>query len=131
MILPALIGAGLAAAMIWAFWRAGMLAERSGMAILLAAIALFYPVFAAAEGDWSGFILHVAIFAVFGALALYGFGAGMYLIAGGILLHGLLDAGLIAFGAPGPVWWPAFCAGVDIVMGVILIRLVQLRKIPA
>lgn len=130
IFLPALIGAGLAAGTIWVFLRAGILAERSGMAVMLAAIAMFYPVFAASAGDWTSFAVHVVIFGGFAALALYGFATGMYLIAGGLLAHGLFDLGLMILGAPGPLWWPAFCAGFDVVLGGGLIRLIQLRKVP-
>ena len=130
ILLPALIGAGAAGLMMLAFHRAGLLAERSGMTVLLAAVALFYPVFAAAEGDWTGFTLHFVIFLGFSAVALRGFRKGMFLLAGGLIAHGLFDAGLLLIGGPGPIWWPAFCAGVDIVAGFTLIRLIQTQKVP-
>ena len=57
ILIAALVGVVSGAGLIWLMHREGMLAERSGAAILLAAIALFYPVFAAAEGDWLAFAL--------------------------------------------------------------------------
>lgn len=130
IVVAALIGVVGGAGLIWIMYRAGMLAERSGAAILLAAIALFYPVFAAAEGDWLSFALHFAIFAGFAFLALRAFHKGMLLLAGGLIAHGIFDifAGSIAH--PGPEWWPAFCAGVDIAAGVAVIRLIQTGKVP-
>jgi ABC-type Na+ efflux pump permease subunit len=131
IILPALIGAGVGFILMLGFWRAGFLAERSGLAVLLSAIAIFYPVFAAIEQDWSGLALHTLIFLGFTALALMGFRRGLYLIAGGLIAHAIFDAGLITLGSPGPLWWPAFCAGVDLIAGIILIRLIQTQKVPA
>lgn len=127
--LPALIGAVCGIVTVWLMYREGMLAERSGAAMLLVAVALFYPVFAAAEGDWLEFALHIVIFGAFVALALRGYRQGLFLLAGGLIAHGFFDiiAGSIA--APGPAWWPAFCAGVDIAAGAIMLRLIQTGKI--
>jgi uncharacterized membrane protein HdeD (DUF308 family) len=100
------------------------------LAVLLAAIASFYPVFAVQSGDQADIILHLVVFAAFALLAVAGFRRGAYLIAGGLIAHGVFDIGLMVLGAPGPVWWPAFCAAVDIVAGTVLIRLQQTRKVP-
>lgn len=129
-MIAALIGAIAGGGAMVAFWRTGMLAERSGLAVLLAAIAAFYPVFAAQNGDFAETALHIAIFAAFGALALTGFRRGAYIIAGGLIGHGVFDAGIYFLGAPGPTWWPAFCGAFDIAAGGVLIRLLQSRKVP-
>ena len=129
-MIAALIGAVTGAVMMFSLWHSGMLRERSGLAVLLAAIALFYPVFAAQSGDIASAVLHGAIFLGFCALATAGFRRGASIIAGGLIAHGLFDIGLIWLGAPGPDWWPAFCAGVDIIAGGILVRLLQTGKIP-
>lgn len=131
MILAALIGCLVGAGVIAALFRSGMLAERSGAAVLLAAIALFYPVFAAAEGDPVAALLHLAIFGAFAWLAVRGFHRGLHLIAGGLLAHGLFDMGFLVLDGPGPEWWPPFCAAVDVVAGAALIRLLQTGRIPA
>mgnify|MGYP005989821781 CR=1 FL=1 len=129
-MIAALIGAAAGAGTMFALWRSGMLHERSGIAVLLAAIAFFYPVFAAQNGDAVGATVHFAIFAGFCAVAVAGFQRGAYIIAGGLIAHGVFDAGLIWLGAPGPQWWPAFCAGIDIVAGVILMRLIKTGNVP-
>lgn len=129
ILFAALIGIGAGAGMIWLMHREGMLAERSGAAILLAAIASFYPVFAAAEGDWPAFALHFLIFAGFAALAVRAYRHGLFLLAGGLIAHGLFDIMLGLIAAPGPTWWPAFCAGVDIAAGVLMLQLIQAGKV--
>ncbi len=129
MILAALVGAAVGAGLMLALFHARMLTERSGSAVLLASIAVFYPVFAATEGDMAGLILHLVIFAAFTWLALRGFRHGMHLIAGGLIAHGLFDLGVMVIDGPGPDWWPPFCAGVDIVAGAALIRLLQTGKV--
>jgi uncharacterized membrane protein HdeD (DUF308 family) len=82
------------------------------------------------SGDQADIILHLVIFTAFILLAVAGFRRGAYLIAGGLIAHGVFDIGLMVLGAPGPVWWPAFCAAVDIAAGTVLIRLQQTRKVP-
>ena len=129
ILLAAVIGAVAGSAAIMAMYRVGMLAERSGAAVLLIAVAVFYPVFAAAEGDLLALALHLAIFAGFTFLALRAYHRGLFLLAGGLIAHGLFDimTGLIA--APGPGWWPAFCASFDIVAGVVMLQLIQTGKV--
>ena len=103
--------------------RAGMLAERSGLAVLLAAIAAFWPVFAIADGHDA--ILHLAGFAGFLALALAGFVRGALWLVAGLALHGLWDAGLALGRPPGPAFWPAFCAALDLAAAAALALLWQ------
>lgn len=130
-MIPALVGALLALGAMLALFRAGVLAERSGMAVMLAAVALFFPVFAAQEGNLGEVIVHGAVFLVFCAFAMAGFRGGTRIIAAGLIAHGIFDLGMLAIGAPGPAWWPIFCAAFDVVAGGILLRLLYTRKIPA
>ncbi|SEW39569.1 hypothetical protein SAMN04488515_2611 [Cognatiyoonia koreensis] len=129
IILAALIGVCCGLGLIWVMYREGMFAERSGAAILLAAIASFYPVFAAAEGDVGEIAVHILIFAGFVALSFRAYRRGLLLLAGGLIAHGLFDVMIGLIGAPGPDWWPAFCAGVDIAAGVLLLQLIQTGKV--
>lgn len=129
IITAALIGAGLGALAMLMLFHAGMLAERSGAAVMLCAVALFYPIFAVQSGDIGSAALHAIIFILFATLAKFGFQKGMYLIAGGLIGHGILDLGLHVIGAPGPIWWPVMCAAFDIVAGAALIRLIQTGKV--
>ena len=131
MILTAvLIGAVCGIVTAFVLFRSGMLRERSGAAMLLAAIAAFYPVFAMIEADPLAIVLHLAIFVGFTALALRGFRDGHYLIAGGLIAHGIFDVGLMLSQITGPAWWPPFCASFDIISGASILRLIQTGKAP-
>jgi len=58
----------------------------------------------------------------FGAAAVIGFRTSLWIIVAGLFGHGLFDAvhgHLIA--NPGvPAWWPAFCAGYDVLAAACL-----------
>lgn len=127
--LAALIGAACGIALVFAMQQNGMLSERSGAAILLAAIAIFYPVFAVAAADPLAIVLHVTVFAGFAALSVRAFHIGLHVIAGGLIAHGIFDIIIGIVHVTGPAWWPAFCAGVDIAAGVAILRLIQNGKI--
>ena len=122
------IGAVCGIATVFVMFRSGILAERSGAAMLLAAIAVFYPVFAAIDADPLAIALHLAIFAGFAALALRGFRDGLYLIAGGLIAHGIFDICLMFTQITGPTWWPPFCASFDLIAGASILRLIQTGK---
>ena len=131
MILTAvLIGAvcGIVTALV--LFRSGMLRERSGAVILLAAVAAFYPVFAVIEADPFAIVLHLAIFLGFTALALRGLRDGLYLIAGGLIAHGIFEVGLMFTQITGPAWWPRFCASFNIFADASILRLIQTGKAP-
>jgi len=129
ILLPALLGFSAGVLIIWGMLRAGMLQDRSGLAVLLAAIALYYPVFAVIEGDPLAVGFHALVFLGFAFVALRGFRTATYLLGGGLIAHGVFDLALIFLPAPGPAWWPVFCAAVDIAAGLLLIRLIQTRKV--
>lgn len=122
------IGAVCGIATVFVMFRSGILAERSGAAMLLAAIAVFYPVFAVIDADPLAIALHLAIFAGFAALALRGFRDGLYLIAGGLIAHGIFDICLMFTQITGPAWWPPFCASFDLIAGASILRLIQTGK---
>lgn len=132
MILPLVVGCGVGAACVAVMYRLGMLEERSGTAVLVAAIAVFYPVFAiASAAGWPVIVFHLFICAAFLGAAAWGFQTGTLALAGLLVLHGVFDAIAAVVHAPGPEWWPAFCAGVDIVAGLALFWLVRRKGIPA
>ena len=129
IVFAALMGAALGVLLVFAMNKNGMLAERSGAAILLAAIATFYPVFAVMAADPLAIALHFAVFAGFAALSVRGFHFGLHVIAAGLIAHGVFDIIIGLVHVTGPTWWPAFCAGVDIVAGTLILRLIQTGKI--
>lgn len=129
---PGVVGALLGFGTVWAMWMSQMLAERSGAAILLCAIAFFYPVFAVMDGV-SGLMVgvHIAIFLGFSFLATVGFHRGLGVLALGIVAHGVFDLVTFFTGHPAPVWWPAFCGGLDIAAGLSILWLLRTQRITA
>ncbi len=120
-MIAALCGAGLGALAAYLLWASGMQRERASGAVVLVAIAAFYPAFAFELGDWTDRALHVAAFAGFTALALWGYARSAKAIALGIIGHGAFDLAAPAVSAPVPGWWPAFCAALDLVLGAALL----------
>ena len=102
--------------------------ERGTAPVILVAIAVFYPVFAAEHGEVEGTLAHGAIALAFLALAILSVRIGPWLAAFGVVLHGLLDVVFHATSSPGPVWWPSFCGALDLVLGGLLI--LHLRRTP-
>lgn len=118
MILPALVGIALGISIVLIMIVAGLFRENGATAMLVAAVAAFYPVFAVqAEASLLVIALHIAVFAAFVASAIWGFHKGLRPLAILLMAHGGFDAVTLYAGHPGPVWWPAFCAGLDIAAG--------------
>ena len=100
----------------------GMDRDRATAPIILAAIVLFYPVFAVEHGGPAEIALHAAIALAFLGVAILGHARGMVLVAVAMIGHGLFDAvaHLLADG-PAPRWWGPFCLAVDAVLGTWLL----------
>lgn len=132
MITAAVIGAASGVVMIVTMYKAGMLAERSSIAVLLCAIAVFYPVFAVQAGAPVPLIaFHALVFFLFSALALRGFRSGMGLLAGALAAHGLFDLTAHVAGHPGPEWWPVFCGSLDLAAAIAIVLLLRQGRIAA
>ena len=116
-MIPFVIG-GLAGISVLLLMRyAGMSRSRDGYAVVLVAIALFWPVFAAEAADWYAFAGQSAGLLLFTFIALKARVTGLFWLGAAIAGHGALDLGLAWADAPGPAWWPALCGGLDLVVG--------------
>lgn len=129
IVMAALSGAICGMVIIYTMHSNGMLAQNGAAAMLLAAIASFYPVFAVASGDPLAILLHVAVFVTFAVLSVRAYHRGLHLIAGGLIAHGFFDISVGVIHVTGPLWWPAFCATRDIISGVLILRLMQTGKL--
>lgn len=118
MLVPLSVGLILGGVITLTLQFSGMARERSSVAVTLVAIAAFYPVFAAANGELNSLIFHTAVMALFIACAWFGFRHSATFIAFGLVAHGLFDVSMLFFTSPAPIWWPTFCAAVDIVLGL-------------
>lgn len=121
IVLPALIGGVLAALTAVGLLKLGLLHRAGIIGLIVIAVAGFWPVFAVAAQDDAALVLHLSIFAAFGATALVSHRIGLAGLAMVLIAHGVLDGILHTTGHPGPVWWPAFCAGYDVVLGAALL----------
>ena len=106
---------------------------RSFYPTVLIVVASYYVLFAAMGGSTRALEVESAVGAGFLALALLGFRSNMWLVAAGIAGHGLFDiVHHLLIANPGvPVWWPGFCATVDLILGGWLaVRLWKAREQP-
>lgn len=86
---PFLIGGLSGAILILSLYRLGALKERSGIAVLLGAIAFFWPVFAVqANAPMLTIVVHALVFVAFAIIAAYGFRQSAAVLAVGIIAHG-------------------------------------------
>ena len=117
-----LIGLGLAVA-VGIFARiVGLDRDRAFYSTVLIVVGSYYVLFAAMAGDMAGIRLEILFFLAFAAAAVVGFRTSMWVVAGGLALHGLFDfARPDSLPAPGaPQWWPGFCGGFDVAAAVVL-----------
>ncbi len=122
MVGPLLAGLAFGGATIGVLRATGMDRDRATGPILLAAIALFYPVFAIEHGNTAEIALHAAIAIAFLAMAVIGHARGLVLVAVAMIGHGVFDfAAHMLSDGPAPRWWGPFCLGVDVVLGVWLL----------
>jgi hypothetical protein len=125
---PVLIGGVLATLTGGALWRLSLLHRAGIIGLIVIAIAGFWPLFAVASVDDTQLVLHMALFAAFGAAAVFSHKLGISGLAAILMAHGLLNVALCTTPHPGPIWWPAFCAAYDVVLGAILLLSLTLRK---
>ena len=97
---------------------------------MLIVVASYYVLFAVMGGSNHALFLELAGFAGFACLAVLGFRSSLWLVAVGLVAHGLFDylrGDLIANpGVPG--WWPMFCGTYDVVAGALLGFILWRRK---
>jgi hypothetical protein len=116
------IGAGVAAG--WAVFStlAGFDRERVYYPVVLVVVATYYLLFAVMGGSTGALWAEAAGAAVFTALAVVGFRTSLWIVAAGLVGHGVFDFvhGAI-IGNPGvPPWWPGFCMAFDVAAGAYL-----------
>ena len=114
-----LVGVILALAVAGLATLIGLDRERSFYPTVLIVVASYYALFAVMGASISALEIESAFGAVFLALALLGFKRNMWLVAAAIAGHGVFDfAHDSLVDNPGvPVWWPGFCATVDLILG--------------
>lgn len=103
--------------------------DRSYYATVLVVIASYYVLFAFIAQE--AILSEILVATLFSAIAILGVYRWTPLIGIGILLHGIFDLihPHVVHNSGVPIWWPAFCGGVDIILGSWVIYLAQSNKI--
>lgn len=102
--------------------------DRSFYATVLIVIATYYVLFSFIS--FEAIFIEIVIASVFSIVAVVGAFRWPLLLGLGIFAHGLFDFthGQLINNSGVPMWWPAFCAGVDVVLGAWVIYLVIVKK---
>ncbi len=125
------IGIALALAVV-AFARlAGLDRDRAFYPVVLIVVGSYYILFSAMAGG-GAMVPELLFFALFAAIAVTGFRTRLWIVAAGLILHGLFDftRHAIIAGQGVPVWWPAFCGGFDVAAGIALAAMLWLEQRP-
>lgn len=103
--------------------------ERSFYSTILIVIASYYVLFSFMSLE--AIAIEIVIASAFSVVAIIGALKRPLLLGLGIFMHGVFDLahGSFITNSGVPVWWPAFCAGVDLVLGAWVIYLTQVKKV--
>ena len=120
---PALVGVGLALAVCGIIGTViGFDRDRAFYPTVTIVVALLYALFAVMAGSPAVLAAESVAIAAFVAVAIIGFKTNPWLLVAALIAHGMYDAvhGRIIANPGVPAWWPAFCAGFDVMAGVYL-----------
>lgn len=110
----------------------GLDKERGFYPVVLIVIAFLYVLFAAIAASTSAMIAELLPALLFVTAAAVGFKKSLWLVVGGLALHGVFDFfHPEVIDNPGvPEWWPAFCLAYDVTAAAYLGVLIRLRELP-
>jgi hypothetical protein len=119
---PFAIGVALALATAVFARVSGFDRDRAFYPTVLIVVACYYILFAAMAPSGSPWPIESVIACAFLATAAIGFRSSLWIVAAGLVAHGVLDlthARLVD--NPGvPPWWPAFCMAYDVALGAVM-----------
>lgn len=124
-----LIGIVLAIVVCVFAMRSGFDRDRAFYSTVLIVVATYYILFAVIGGSPHALAAESLAASVFLILAVVGFKRSQWLVAAGLVGHGVFDLVHHLFiQNPGvPLWWPGFCLSYDIGAGVLLAVLLVKR----
>ena len=125
------IGLGL---FVFVFGRlVGLDRERAFYPTVLAVVATYYALFAVMAGSTEAIIAESAVAALFFAATIIGFRRNLWIVAAGLVGHGLFDSirEHLIDNSGMPQWWPLFCGSIDIALGIGLAWLLLRDKLRA
>ena len=100
--------------------------DRAFYPTILIVVGAYYVLFAA-MGAPQALIAETMGGLMFLAVGIIGFRTNLWLIAAGLTGHGVFDSfhERLVSNPGAPIWWPAFCMTIDIVLGVALAWLLR------
>jgi len=128
-MLPITIGAILAVAIAFLARVTGFDRDRSYYAVVLIVISTYYVLFACIVNE--AIVAEIFVATIFSAIAIAGAFRSPLLLGIGLFMHGVFDLvhGYIISNSGVPVWWPSFCASIDVVLGLWVIYLAKTKKV--
>ena len=124
-----LVGAILAA-VVWGFGAvSGLDRDRAFYPTVLTTFGTYYILFAVMGKSTPALISESLVAAAFALLAVVGFKKNLWLVAAGLIGHGVFDSVHHLFiHNPGlPAYWPGFCMTIDVLLGALLALLLARR----
>lgn len=117
-----LVGASGAVALAVFARLSGFERDRSFYPTVLIVIGFLYVLFGAIDGRASVVLIEITFALFFSGIAMLGFSNGCWIVGAGIAGHGVFDFVRQFFieNAGVPVWWPGFCASIDVLLGIYL-----------
>ena len=125
-----LTGILLSLAVVALAYIVGFDRERAYYSTALIVIAAYYVLFAAMAPSGRILITEIIFACVFLLFAVVGFKTNLWLVAIGLVGHGVFDfVHYLFIEDPGvPHWWPGFCGTVDVIFGgVAMVHLIRRR----
>jgi hypothetical protein len=122
------IGLTLAGAVALFATVVGLARERSFFATVLIVVGSYYVLFAAMGASSRTLLAEIVVAGIFLLLAVLGFKGSLWVLAAGLIGHGIFDfVHHFLIDNPGvPRWWPGFCMAFDVAFGVLLgLRLIR------
>lgn len=104
--------------------------DKSFYPVILIVVAFYYVLFSIMSREPETIIYELLIALVFTGTALFGSKYSMYIVASGLIFHGIYDVAhdSIFINSGVPLWWPGFCAAIDLALGIIAIYLTKCRS---
>jgi hypothetical protein len=110
----------------------GLDRDRALYPVALIVIASYYCLYAVLGGSNTALVNESIIATLFVVIAAVGFRTNLWIVAAGIVGHGVMDIFHHLFiENPGlPTWWPMFCMSIDIVIGAYMALMLWRKGIP-
>ena len=104
--------------------------DRSFYPVILIVIAMYYVLFAFMSENADVIIKELIVALLFSAVAIIGARLSVLFVAIGLITHGVFDIfhSRFVLNVEVPLWWPGFCASIDIVLGIVVLYLMKMRS---